>query len=94
MSLNYKLLLATSNNYSKQDTGPGIKGRSEFSALCTANHQFFDISQTGLKGKKDINDENSSREHVPTQHAQRLPGKFESPPPSFVATATASSPDP
>lgn len=50
-SLNYKLLLATSNNYSKQDTGPGIKGRSDFSALCTAIHKFFDIRQTGLKGK-------------------------------------------
>lgn len=50
VSLNYKLLLATSNNYSKQDTGPGIKGRSDFNV----NHQFFDIPQTGLKGKRTL----------------------------------------
>lgn len=49
-------------------------------------------SQTGLEGKGH-NRENSSREHVLTQHAQRLPGKFESPPPSFVTTTTPSSPD-
>lgn len=49
-------------------------------------------SQRGSEGKGP-NKENRSTTYVPTQHAQRLSGKLQSPSPSFVATATPSSPD-